>query len=258
MVALFKLKARHYVELLVFLDIMEEKDPCRELLGSIYILYIKAKIALAETHLCRSPKNYFKKFELEETTNYNLEILDYLVRGESPGYNELSRKSWILFVLEITKILSKGKGDKFSIGKFYNKLLYKEFTDNIPLDCFREIMKIIEDKNPDSVVNRLKILRDKFYAHSDADMERMTDAMFPTFNEVWSLMDNVEECLMAIYKYYDSGINLDVNRFLQKYIREFERLYQFFQVTTDFRVTYRLKQKLGDSGYLAFRENIPL
>lgn len=105
---------------------MEDKTPCKRLLGDIYILYIKSKIALAEAHLCRSPKSYFERFDLKADPKYDVDILDYLVRGESPGYNDLSRKSWILFVLEISKILSTGKGDKFSIYKFHTYIKSSE------------------------------------------------------------------------------------------------------------------------------------
>ncbi|WP_336834491.1 hypothetical protein [Sphingobacterium siyangense] len=91
------------------------------------MLYIKSKVALAEAHLTRSPKLYFEKFNTKNDPEINIEILDYLVTRESPVYAELSRKSWLLFVLEITKILSKSKGENFGFWKLYNKLVHKEF-----------------------------------------------------------------------------------------------------------------------------------
>ncbi len=114
---------------------MEDKNKCKELIGKIYVLYIKSKVALAEAHLTRSPKLYFEKFNTKNDPEINIEILDYLVTRESPVYAELSRKCWVLFVLEITKILSKSKGEKFGIWKLYNKLSNKEFKENISLDC---------------------------------------------------------------------------------------------------------------------------
>lgn len=93
------------------------------------VLYIKSKVALAEAHLTRSPKLYFEKFNTKNDPEINIEILDYLVTRESPVYAELPRKCWVLSVLEITKILSKSKGEKFGIGKLYNKLLNKEFKE---------------------------------------------------------------------------------------------------------------------------------
>jgi len=211
---------------------MEEKSPCRELLGNIYILYIKAKIALAETHLMRSPKSYCEKFEPKFDPKYNLTVLDYLIRVESPGYNELSRKGWILFVLEIMKILAKGKDDKFSIMKLYNKLLHKEFNEDIPLQYFTDFLKIINDNNTTSVLNKLKTLRDKFYAHSDADIGKMTDELFPTYDEAWNLMFRIEKCLIAIYKYYDTEIDLNVRDFLESIFANLKDYMSFFERQT--------------------------
>ena len=72
---------------------MENKNKCKELIGKIYVLYIKSKVALAEAHLTRSPKLYFEKFNTKNDPEINIEILDYLVTRESPVYAELSRKS---------------------------------------------------------------------------------------------------------------------------------------------------------------------
>ena len=109
---------------------MEDINKCKELIGKIYVLYIKSKIGLAQAHITRSPKLYFEKFNIQNDPKINIEILDYLITRESPIYAELSKKSWVLFVLEITKILSTSKGEKFGIGKLYNKLLNKEFKED--------------------------------------------------------------------------------------------------------------------------------
>ncbi|WP_286766694.1 MULTISPECIES: hypothetical protein [Sphingobacterium] len=232
---------------------MENINKCKELIGKIYVLYIKSKVALAEAHLTRSPKFYFEKFNTKNDPEINIEILDYLVTRESPVYAELSRKSWVLFVIEITKILSKSKGEKFGIWKLYNKLLNKEFKDDISLDYFSEILKMIEDNYQDSTLNKLKLLRDKFYAHTDSEINILTQDLFPTYNEVWELMDIIERFLVAIYSEYSAGIDLRIDRFLNKYAREFEKTYKYFQTTMDIADTYRLERHFSKLEIDAFR-----
>ena len=218
------------------------------------MLYIKSKIALAEAHLTRSPKLYFEKFNTKNDPEINIEILDYLVTRESPVYAELSRKCWVLFVLEITKILSKSKGEKFGIGKLYNKLLNKEFKENISLDCFTEILSVINNNDQDSTLNKLKLLRDKFYAHTDDAINILTQDLFPTYNEVWELMDIIERFLVAIYSEYDAGIDLRIDRFLTRYARDFEKTYKYFRNTMDIADTYRLERHFSKLEIEAFRK----
>lgn len=232
---------------------MEDKNKCKELIGKIYVLYIKSKVALAEAHLTRSPKLYFEKFNTKNDPEINIEILDYLVTRESPVYAELSRKCWVLFVLEITKILSKSKGEKFGIGKLYNKLVNKEFKENISLDCFIEVLSVINNNDQDSTLNKLKLLRDKFYAHTDSEINILTQDLFPSYNEVWELMDAIERFLVAIYSEYNAGIDLKIDRFLTKYAREFEKTYKYFRNTMDIADTYRLERHFDKLEIEAFR-----
>lgn len=233
---------------------MENINKCKELIGKIYVLYIKSKVALAEAHLTRSPKLYFEKFNSKNDPEINIEILDYLVTRESPVYAELSRKCWVLFVLEITKILSKSKGEKFGIWKLYNKLVNKEFKENISLDCFIEVLSVINNNDQDSTLNKLKLLRDKFYAHTDSEINILTQDLFPSYNEVWELMDAIERFLVAIYSEYNAGIDLRIDRFLNKYAREFEKTYKYFRNTMDIADTYRLDRHFSKLEIEAFRK----
>lgn len=224
-------------------------------LGNIYLLYWKSKLKLAEAHLMRSPKNYFEKFGLLITEEYDLDIFDFIVRKESAGYNQLCQNSWIMFVLEINKIISKTGGDKFSIQKFYNKLCNKEWDHNYDLKCFNSILSVIQNTDSNSTVVKLRVLRDKFYAHSDKDFNRMTEDLFPTYNEVWDLMLEIETFLKAIYGQNDSDIDVSVNRKLHKFICEFQLLYSYFQTTTSFGDTYRIKAAFGEERFTLFRSN---
>lgn len=177
-----------------------------------------------------------------------------MVTRESPVYAELSRKCWVLFVLEITKILSKSKGEKFGIWKLYNKLVHKEFEESISLDYFSEILKVIENNDQNSTLSKLKILRDRYHAHTDSEINITTQDLFPTYNEVWELMDVIERFLVAIYSEYNVDIDLRIDRFLTKYAREFEKTYKYYQYTTDLAEVYRLERHFNKLEIEVFRK----
>ena len=134
-------------------------------------------------------------------------------------------------------------------------IITPKYPEDISLDCFDEILKVIEDKDQDSTLNKLKLLRDKFYAHTDSQINIMTQDLFPTYNEVWELMDVIERFLVAIYSEYDAGIDLRIDRFLNKYAREFEKTYKYFQNTTDIADTYRLERHFSKLEIEVFRNN---
>src|SRR5690606_40850598 len=92
-----------------------------------------------------SPKGYLQKFELEMPFRCDLDILDFLVSRRTPTYSMLSKKCWILFVLEITKILSSK--ESFGIGKFYNQIFYKNIKTTAGLDCFKPVLQLIEPRS---------------------------------------------------------------------------------------------------------------
>lgn len=200
-------------------------------LGKIYLLYYKAKIYLGEAHLMHSPKGYLQKFELEMPFRCDLDILDFLVSRRTPTYSMLSKKCWILFVLEITKILSSK--ESFGIGKFYNQIFYKNIKTTAGLDCFKPVLQLIEPKNDIGIVRKLKFLRDKYYAHMDAEVERLTDRLFPTYDEAWDMMFVIEQFLTDIYSQKDSDIDLEINRHFHNYLREFKRTYEYFKTIQD-------------------------
>lgn len=208
-----------------------EEEKFDKVLGKIYLLYYKSKIALGEAHLMRSPKNYLQKFKINLPFNCDLDILDYLITKRSSIHSELSNKSWILYVLEITKILSYN--ESFGIGKLYNQILNKNIKVNISLNSFKPILALIDTQNKNPLVENLKILRDKHYAHTDKEVECLTNRLFPTYNEAWELMFLVEDFLTNIYYERDSDIDLGIDRHLFNYLSEFKITYQYFKMIDD-------------------------
>lgn len=200
-------------------------------LGKIYLLYYKAKISLGEAHLMQTPKGYLEKFDIDVPFKCDLDILDYLVRRRTRSYNQLSHKCWILFVLEITKILSYR--ESFGIGKLYNKILYGNIDADIKLDCFKPILQLIDNKCRTGIVNKLMFLRDKHYAHTDAEVEQLTSRLFPTYNELWDMMFVVEQFLKDIYAQKDADVDFGINRHFDRYLREYRRTYEYFKTIQD-------------------------
>jgi len=221
-----------------------EKTPFDEILGTIYLLYYKAKMDLGEAHLARSPKGYLQKFGVEMPFRCDLDILDYLIGHRSSIYSAMSRKSWILYVLEITKILSYNEA--FGIGKLYNKILNKNININVSLDCFKPILTLLESKDTSCPLHKLKILRDKYYAHTDAEVGRLTDRLFPTYDEAWDLMFLIEQFLRDIYAQRDTDIDLDIHRHLHSYLREFKRTYQYFKKIEDAAEKFILRRHFDE------------
>jgi hypothetical protein len=227
--------------------------PSLEHLDNIYLMYYKSKIYLAENHLMTRPKSYHDKLGLDLNADYDLDILFFIIK-KSLGYNQLGNRSWMLYVIEITKILSSSKGDKFSIMKLYNKLNGKEYKNSYNLQCFDVIKAIIEDKNKESVLGKLKVLRDKYYAHSDEDFNKITNKLFPTYYEIWDLMDTVEKFLRAIYTQDNVEPKFSVDHIINSYILEFKRIYHYYQVTEDFGELYSLKRNFSKERIEIFRK----
>lgn len=213
----------------IILECMEKEFDI--ILGKIYLLYYKAKISLGEAHLIQTPKDYLEKFDIVMPFKCDLDILDYLVGRRTSTYSTLSNKCWILFVLEITKILSYR--ESFGIGKLYNKILNRNIDTDIQLECFRPILQLIDNKCQTGIVNKLTFLRDKHYAHTDAEVEQLTSQLFPTYNEAWDMMFVIEQFLRDIYGQKDSDVDLEINRHFDGYLREFRRTYEYFKTIQD-------------------------
>lgn len=208
-----------------------EKSTFDQILDKICLIYYKAKIDLGGAHLMHSPKGYLQKFELEMPFRCDLDILDFLVGGRTSSYSTLSKKCWMLFVLEITKILSHK--ESFGIGKLYNQIIHKNIKTDVGLDCFEPVLQLIDPKNNTGIVSKLKFLRDKHYAHTDAEVERLTNRLFPTYNEAWDMMFVIEQFLRDIYGQKDSDLDLEINRHFDGYLREFRRTYEYFKTIQD-------------------------
>lgn len=226
-----------------------EEDPFRTILSKIYLLYYKSKINLSEAHLFRTPKGYVQKFQIEIPFKCDLDILDYLVGHRSPVYGSLSRKAWILFVIEISKILSNTGSDAFAIKKFHNSLLFRNIKADVSLECFEPLLALIDSDDKSTVIGRLRTLRNKYYAHTDAKVNQLTNQLFPTYLEVWELIDLLEEFLIAIYSHLDTHVDLEVERHLHKYLREFKKTYQYFKIIDDEFEMYFIKRKFGDEKF---------
>lgn len=246
------IEAYHNVVRIINLNLNMNKDPFLEHLDNIHLMYYKSKIYLAESHLMTRPKNYNDKFGLDLKADYDLDILFFIIK-KSLVYNQLGNRSWVLYVIEITKILSSSKVDNFRIMKLYNKLNDKGNKSNFNLQCFDEIKAIIEDKNNESVLGKLKVLRDQFYAHSDEDFNKITNELFPTYDEIWDLMDIVEKFLRAIYFQKDCGVSLDISNIIGRYLFEFKRMYRYYQVTNDFGELYSLEHNFSKERIEIFR-----
>src|SRR5690606_32511349 len=120
---------------------------------------------------------------------------------------------------------------------------------DVSLDCFKPVLDLIDSDDERTVIGRLRILRHKYYAHEDAKVNRLTDRLFPTYNDVWELMDLLEEFLITMYSQLDTHIDLEVERHLHKHLREFKRTYQYFKTIDDKTEIYLIQRTFGDEKF---------
>jgi len=133
----------------------------------------------------------------------------YMHKPETPGELEYLKYSqhfqfirhilWRNTVIELCKLFSKSSGrDKFNIFHFIGKLKKDGHFRSFDVDA----TKITDwesrlDANKETI-EKLLILRDKVYAHTDR-MNKNPDDLTPTFEAVKQLIDIVENVIQEIY-----------------------------------------------------------
>lgn len=104
--------------------------------------------------------------------------------------------NWRMFVIEIVKIFDKSSSQ--GINKIINKILFKEFgfrLENFSKQDIQDFKNLYDAqfKNKVDVYDRLKTLRDKFYAHRDDEFYTIIDqeVKFSEGNELLTLAEEI-------------------------------------------------------------------
>lgn len=114
-------------------------------------------------------------------------VLDRILKN-SFHFQKYQWFSWKLFVIEICKIIGSGKTNKSSLQKMKSLIEYKCLQDGEP---YFPLLKSIESFFLDNrdIIERLIKIRNRSYAHSDFDQEKIE---LPLIKECFELCDNVK------------------------------------------------------------------
>src|SRR5690606_26463924 len=115
----------------------------------------------------------------------------------------------------------------------YSQISHKNIKTEVGLDCCESGLQLIDHKNDTGIVSKLKFLRDKYYGHTDAEVERFSNRLFPTYNEALDMLFVIEQFWSDINGQKDSDLDLEINRHFDGYLREFRRTYEYFKTIQD-------------------------
>lgn len=155
---------------------------------------------------------YFPNTEVEKV---------YLHR--SKDFNYFGHILWRNTVIELSKLLSGSKGDKYSIIRLIDKLRpageYSQAgVDVVELAAWDGFINSHQD-----ALEQLKAMRDAIYAHTDAPDKRAVVSGV-TFEQYRQWLEFTEGVLVRLYRLYDISLNTRTPIFNSK------RLSGIFQV----------------------------
>lgn len=114
-----------------------------------------------------------------------------------PFLNYTYYSFWYVLIVELCKIVQGSDNQEFRIKKLlnvlendYSKLEYKE---QISLDTVRDLKKKFETKENNDLINRLTIIRDNYYAHTDKNPGKIDKKDIPKDVEIERLLNVIRE-----------------------------------------------------------------
>ena len=110
---------------------------------------------------------------------------------------------WKNYIIEIHKLISTSKSDKFSLIGTIDEALKSNISDSnkIALKQFKIDLEI----NNEETINMIRTLRSQFYAHSDSDADRVDVRTFKECSEFNSVIANLMKKLFLLFR--DSDID---------------------------------------------------
>ncbi len=120
------------------------------------------------------------------SVKYNLQYFEYLhsTRFDFPIIYKtyrffIDRMKYAVgftLIIDLCKLFGKGKDDKFSFQKLYNKAIYgynkSELNSKLPKKEFKFLFDDFNSKDVLIIFEKIKITRDVYYAHLDSEARR--------------------------------------------------------------------------------------
>jgi len=131
-------------------------------------------------------------------------------------YYFLINRIWFSMTVNLVLNLSKlyDETEKYSIKKLVNRMLvgYKKSELNLHLTETELIsmFDLIENERIESLKSKMKIIRDKFYAHLDRTHQNYKTVNL-NYTEITELVENIENILKTFEsEYFDTTVDYDL------------------------------------------------
>ncbi|ANQ51677.1 hypothetical protein MY04_4408 [Flammeovirga sp. MY04] len=142
--------------------------------------------------------NFYKSC-MELNHPQDLELKSF---ADNNSFIRMTRYSlWCMSVLELNKLYG-GSNDYYTIEKLLNILLYnckKELlNDKIDKSTLKEWMSIIKSEKYNRIIKNLNSLRNKFYAHTDNNLDLSINEFEILDNEIIDIFTFTKEVISEI------------------------------------------------------------
>ncbi len=131
-------------------------------------------------------------------------------------YHFLLNRIWFSITVNLVLNLSKlyDESEKYSIKRLLNKMKngYKnsELNDYLAANEVNKINDLIENERIEILKSKIKIIRDKFYAHLDRSHQNYK-AVNLNYTEITELVENIENILKTFeLKYFNTTVDYDL------------------------------------------------
>jgi hypothetical protein len=146
-------------------------------------------------HILTYAKGFYEYASYLHNPSSN-EELEYLQRSED--FRFISHSLWRMAIVELAKLFSTSESHRFNLAKFINKLGKGEHFGNLGIsaDTIQAWKDAISEQ--ELQINGVVILRNKIYAHTDADYRNFR-TLDISFSDLRQLIDIVEKVIKEIH-----------------------------------------------------------
>ncbi|MFC2138579.1 hypothetical protein ACFLTE_10420 [Bacteroidota bacterium] len=173
---------------------MNIKEEYKNEIKNIIDILGKAKLFFLDTLYLSNPKT--KKEQSIISKNRVLHEIRYAL--------------WVLTVLELCKLFDDNENHCYNLFKFVRKIRQDKnksiFKDNLKIDTLDKWERKLQNLYASDTIDRLKDLRDKYYAHSDRTSELLPEELTPNDQSVKELIKIGEE---IVYDFQGEIFDID-------------------------------------------------
>lgn len=154
-----------------------KKEELRNEIDVITSIYLDAKHNFGYCYYLYKPK----------TSNET----EYLLTDQDLQF--IRNSLWRLTIIDLSKLFSKGKNDKFNLKRFINKLKRNNYFGDMNIDEIKVSGWESKISNEAPLIESILKLRDKVYAHTDSNVNLCHNIIiyFTQVEELFKLTENI-------------------------------------------------------------------